>query len=105
MIELELHREGTVVPVKAMPGSAKPGVRGEHGGMLKLAIREAAEKGKANSSLIASLAELFGVAKGKIELLSGETSSHKRFLIRGVSLDAVSAAVLSALENASKRSS
>ena len=85
-IALAEHPQGVVLPVKAQPGASRGGIRGEHGGMLKVAVTQAAEKGKANEALIAALAEGLGLARSQIELLAGHLQPHKRFLIRGISL-------------------
>jgi len=87
VIELTAHADGVIVPVKAEPGSRHQGIRGEHGGALKVAVRQAAEKGKANQALVETLAAELGVKKQQIELLSGATNGRKRFLIRGVDIE------------------
>jgi uncharacterized protein YggU (UPF0235/DUF167 family) len=86
VIELVAHAQGVILPVKAEPGSRQQGIRGEHGGALKVAVRQAAEKGKANVALLETLAAELGVKKQQVELLAGATSGRKRFLIRGVEL-------------------
>jgi uncharacterized protein YggU (UPF0235/DUF167 family) len=43
-------------------------------------------EGKANLALMAFLAELFGLAKNRVEIVSGELSRSKVFLLRGVTL-------------------
>jgi uncharacterized protein YggU (UPF0235/DUF167 family) len=91
VIELAAHAEGVVLPVKAEPGSRHQGVRGEHGGALKVAVRQAPEKGRANQALIEVLADELGVKRRQIELLGGATSGRKRFLIRGVALETLHA--------------
>jgi hypothetical protein len=87
VIELVAHAEGVIVPVKAEPGSRHQGIRGEQSGALKVAVRQPAEKGKANQALVETLAAELGVKKQQIELISGATNGRKRFLIRGVDLD------------------
>lgn len=89
MIQLERHAQGVVLPVRAHPGARREEVRGEHGGALKVSVAAAPEKGKANRALAALLATTFELRKADVELLSGETASHKRFLLRGVSLERV----------------
>lgn len=44
------------------------------------------EKGKANKALVELLAKQLGVKKSQVELVSGDTSAKKVFLIRGASL-------------------
>jgi len=76
------HAEGCVLPVRAMPGARKEGVQGVYAGALKLAVQAPPERGKANKALIALLRKLLGVKRSQIELLSGQTSHDKRFLVR-----------------------
>jgi uncharacterized protein (TIGR00251 family) len=87
MIELTDHAEGVVLPVRAQPGASKNGIRGEQNGMLKVSVTQIAEKGKANKALAETIARGLGLKKSQIELLSGETQSQKKFLVRGVSLE------------------
>ena len=86
MIDLEAHTEGVILPVKAQPGSQRNGIRGEHDGALKVCVTQVAEKGKANKSLAQQLAKSLGLRRSQIELLSGPTSSEKKFLIRDVTI-------------------
>jgi uncharacterized protein (TIGR00251 family) len=101
MIELTDHSEGLLVPVWAQPGARGSGIRGEHAGMLKVAVTQVAEKGKANKALAEALAEGLGLKRSQVELESGETQREKKFLIRGISRDELTeriAAALSALD-------
>ena len=84
MIDLAPHAEGTVLPVRARPGARRNEIRGEQDGMLKVCVTQAAEKGKANKALIALLAKGLSLRKSQLELIAGETSSQKRFLVRDV---------------------
>lgn len=89
MLDLGDHPSGVVLPVKAMPGSRTSQLRGEHNGALKVAVTQVAEKGKANKAIAELLAEVLGVNKSDVQLLSGPTSGHKQFLIRGLTCDDV----------------
>ena len=86
MIELKPHAEGVVLPVRAMPGASRSGVRGEHRGGLKVAVTQIAEKGKANAAIVEVLADALALKRSQIELISGEGHRDKQFLIRGVAL-------------------
>jgi len=97
MIELADHSEGVVLPVKAQPGSRKNSIRGEQNGALKISVTQVAEKGKANSALIEVLTDQLHLKRSKIELISGETQSQKRFLIRGISRDDLLVRIAAAL--------
>ena len=90
MIALEPHSEGTTLPVRAHPGARRNGITGCHDGMLKVSVTQAPEKGKANKALIAVLSKALDVKKSQIELIAGETSQQKRFLVRGVTPDELS---------------
>ena len=85
MIEVEPHAEGIVLPVWAQPGSRRNALRGVEQGMLKVAVTQAPEKGKANRAIIETIAETLGLKRSQFELLQGETSRKKRFLIRQIS--------------------
>ena len=65
--------EGTILNVKAQPRSSKTGVDGLIG----------------DKELVETLAEAFGLPKGKVVFKSGETSKQKRILLTGVSADMV----------------
>ncbi len=89
-IALEPHPEGAILPVRAQPGARRNEIRGEQNGMLKVSVTQAAEKGKANKALIALLSKALSLPKSQIELISGATSSQKRFLVREVTLQELS---------------
>jgi uncharacterized protein (TIGR00251 family) len=84
MIAVGEHAEGCVLPVRAQPGARKTGVLGEQAGALKIAVTAPPEDGRANRALTQALRDLLGLKRSQVELLSGETSREKRFLIRGV---------------------
>jgi len=92
---------GVTLAVRAQPGAKKTaivGVYGEGGAaQLKIAVQAPPLEGKANSALIAFLAETFGLTKNKVELVGGELSRSKVFLLRGVSLREVEALLSSSL--------
>lgn len=85
MIEVEPHAEGIVLPVWAQPGSRRNALRGVEQGMLKVAVTQAPEKGKANRAIIETIAKTLGLKRSQFELLQGETSRKKQFLIRQIS--------------------
>ena len=87
MIELTAHEEGCILPVRAQPGARKAGIQGEHSGALKVAVTAPPEDGRANRALIELLREALGLKRSQLELVSGETSRDKRFLVRGVSVE------------------
>ncbi len=88
-IELEMHREGVILPVRARAGAGKNAVRGQQQGRLKVAVTQAPEKGKANKAIVTQLAKALGIKKSAIELISGATDPRKKFLIREWTSDAL----------------
>ena len=59
------------------------GPYGEESGALKVRISAPPVDGKANTHLIKFIAKQFGVSRGAVELLSGETGRNKRIAITG----------------------
>jgi uncharacterized protein len=84
MLALEPHANGTILPVRAQPGGRRNELRGEQDSMLKLSVTQSPEKGKANKAIVELLSKSLGLKKSQIELISGETSHQKRFLIRDI---------------------
>ena len=75
--------------VKAQPGSKRDELRGEQDGALKACVTQVPEKGKANKAIRKLLAKSLGLRASQIELLFGETSSQKKFLLRDVDLETI----------------
>lgn len=80
--EYEIRAEGIVLAVAAQPGAKKNEVAGIIAGALRVRVTQAPEKGKANKVIVEQLARFLDVRKSQIELLTGETSRKKRFLVR-----------------------
>ena len=89
MIRLEQHPRGIVLPVRAHAGARQNAVLGERQGALRIAVTAAPEKGKANRAIIDLLSDRLGVAKSSIELIAGETTPQKRFLVIGADEDSI----------------
>jgi uncharacterized protein (TIGR00251 family) len=81
---------GVTLAVRAQAGAKRTSISGVYGegaaAQLKIAVQAPPIEGRANSALIEFLAEMFGVPKSYVELVSGELSRSKVFLLRGVSL-------------------
>jgi uncharacterized protein (TIGR00251 family) len=81
---------GITLAVRAQPGAKKTAIVGVYGegtvAQLKIAVQAPAIEGRANSALIVFLADLFALPKSGVELVSGELSRSKVFLLRGVML-------------------
>src|SRR5271165_2021084 len=84
MLGLQPHPNGVILPVRAQPGARRNEVRGIQDGALKVCVTQAPERGKANKAIVEVLAKWLGVRKSQIELISGETASQKKFLVREI---------------------
>jgi uncharacterized protein (TIGR00251 family) len=82
---------GVTLAVRAQPGAKKTAITGVYGegaaAQLKIAIHAPPLEGRANSALITFLAETFAMPKNAVELISGESSRSKVFLLRGVTAE------------------
>jgi uncharacterized protein (TIGR00251 family) len=87
---LRAHADGVTLAVRAQPGAKKTAITGLYGegaaAQLKIAVHAPPLEGRANQALIAFLAESFSIPKNSVELLTGELSRSKVFLLRGVIL-------------------
>jgi hypothetical protein len=82
---------GATLAVRAQPGAKKTAIVGVYGegaaAQLKIAVQAPPVEGRANSALAAFLAETFALPKNSVELITGELSRSKVFLLRGVRLE------------------
>jgi hypothetical protein len=82
---------GVTLAVRAQPGAKKTAITGVYGegpaAQLKIAVQAPAVEGRANSALTSFLAELFGITKTQVDIVSGELSRSKVLLLRGASLE------------------
>jgi len=64
------------------PRASRDEFCGRHGDSLKIRIKAPPIEGRANAQLTRFLAKAFGVARGDVEILSGELGRQKRVKIR-----------------------
>jgi|AntDeeMinimDraft_5_1070356.scaffolds.fasta_scaffold05211_5 hypothetical protein len=72
------------IDIKVVPGSSKDEISGWLGDALKLRVRAAPEKGKANKAVTALLADALNIAPTRICIERGETRPLKRVSIDGI---------------------
>ena len=84
---------GVTLAVRAQPGAKKTAITGVYGeganAQLKIAVHAPPIEGRANQALILFLSEFFSVPRARIELISGELSRSKVFLLRGITRGAL----------------
>lgn len=73
-----------ILEVKVVPQARENGVVEFKEGILKVKIKGTPVKGKVNENLIIFLAELLGVSRSQIRIISGLTSPRKRIEISGL---------------------
>jgi uncharacterized protein YggU (UPF0235/DUF167 family) len=65
------------ITIRVRPGSARPGVGGEHDGALVVRVSARAVDGKATEAALAAVAGSFGVRRSSVRLVSGASSRTK----------------------------
>ena len=86
----DIRADGTVVlRLHVQPGASADEVVGVHGDALKVKVRAAADRGRANEAVCRLVAGLLGVAPSAVEVVAGRTNRTKRVAVTGVSADDV----------------
>lgn len=75
--------DGVELSLHVQPGARRTGLAGEHGGRLKLAVSAPATDGRANEAVLALVADVAGVPRRSVKLLSGASARDKRVRIAG----------------------
>jgi len=65
------------------PGSARPGVGGEHDGALVVRVTARAVDGQATVAALAAIADAFGVRRHAVTLVAGAASRRKIVEVTG----------------------
>ena len=65
------------------PGSARPGVGGEHDGALVVRVTARAVDGRATAAALAAIADAFGVRRHAVTLIAGAASRRKIVEVSG----------------------
>lgn len=73
-----------ILEVKVIPRARENAVVEFKEGVLKVKIKGAPVKGEVNENLIKFFAEIFGVSRGQIRIISGMTGPRKRVEVMGL---------------------
>ncbi|HET6187089.1 MAG TPA: DUF167 domain-containing protein [Trebonia sp.] len=65
------------ITIRVRPGSAHPGVGGEHDGALVVRVSARAVDGKATQAALAAVADAFGVRRSAVSLVSGRQAARR----------------------------
>ncbi len=75
--------QGLILFLQVQPNAKKNSIEGiTPEGYLKIKVNAPAQKGKANKELVHFFSKTLGLAKSRIEILSGEFSRKKQLLIK-----------------------
>jgi uncharacterized protein (TIGR00251 family) len=88
-----------VVPVHAVPRSAKTRVLGVHGEAVKVALAAPPVEGAANAELCAGLAKVLGLPKRAVSLARGGRGKRKQIAVEGLDLATVAKKLAQAAED------
>lgn len=83
---LKKEKAGLCLYLKITPSSPINQITGTHNGHLKIKIKGAREKGKANKELISYLCCIFDLSKKDILILSGKKDVYKKILLMHITL-------------------
>jgi hypothetical protein len=81
--------ESSVLKVKLIPRSSRNLIAGKDGDTYRIKVTAPPVEGKANKALADFLADLLGVLKEDVEILSGKSSRLKTLRIKGLSLQEI----------------
>lgn len=93
---LSPHPDGVVIALEVSPNARRerfPDGYNPWRHAIGCAVSAPPLDGRANRAVLALVAGALGARKGEVELVSGATSSLKRVLVRGRSVDQVAAAL------------
>ena len=82
-------RDEVILDIKLMPRAGATTLAGMRDGAILIRVAAAPVEGAANVALVAFLADLFGIPKRNVVIVSGDKSRRKRVKISGVAAEAV----------------
>lgn len=78
-----------MLTVRVIPRSGKAGIVGTRDGALLIRLTAPPVEGAANQDLIEILADVLGLPKRSLRILSGERSRRKRVLVEGIDVESI----------------
>jgi hypothetical protein len=76
---------GAQLQLKVRPGGRADRLVGPHGGALKVEVRAAPERGRANDAVERLLAGFLGVTRSQVEVVAGASARDKVVRLAGIS--------------------
>ncbi len=81
----EAH-DGVSISIKAQPRARRTEIAGLHGGELKIRVAAPPVDSAANEALLEFLSDRLGCPRRDVVLARGATSSHKQFVVSGLTV-------------------
>ncbi|MGA8297005.1 MAG: DUF167 domain-containing protein [Acidimicrobiales bacterium] len=94
-----------VLRLAVQPGAGRSVVTGRRGDALAVRVAPPPLDGRANAAVVELVADLFGVSRSEVELVSGERSRQKRLRVRGVAAERARRVIDAALDEAASAQS
>lgn len=94
---LTVHPDGVVVTLEVSPNAKRdrfPDGYNPWRRAIGCSVSALPVGGRANRAVLVLVAEALGVRKGELELIAGSTSSLKRVLVRGRSVDEIASVLM-----------
>lgn len=85
--------DAVTITIKVQPRAGRNEVAGAEGGAVKIRLKAPPVDGEANAACIAFLSDLLAVPKSAVQIVAGITSRQKVVRVRGLSAEAVKAAI------------
>jgi len=89
--EISSAEGGAAFPVRVVPRASQNEISGRYGDAVKIRLTAPPVEGAANQALIDFLADILGVPKSRIEILSGHASRDKIVCVVGLTPEEVEA--------------
>lgn len=80
---LHKTKDGLIINVTVKPGAKRTEIEGIENNVLKIKLKSPPHKGEANKELIEVLADYFGIAKSRLQIIKGYSSRYKIVKIEG----------------------
>ncbi|HEY8515727.1 MAG TPA: DUF167 domain-containing protein [Candidatus Binatia bacterium] len=81
--------DGVRIKLRVVPGAKRDAILGLHGDALRISVRAAPEKGRANEAVERLLAQALDVQPSSVELVRGTSGRDKIVHVRGIDLATV----------------
>jgi uncharacterized protein (TIGR00251 family) len=80
-------RDGVVIEVRVIPRANRSGPAGVRDGALLLRLQAPPVEGAANAEVVDILADILGVRRGAVTILSGHHNRRKRIAVAGITME------------------